>query len=75
MRKYRITVDEHDRWSGSEQWFEYYDTRKEAQKRIDEMQKQFGGKKVTPEYYCFGYDLVPVERVEETITVDKIIKE
>ena len=91
MRKYRITVDERyrwitvderERWSRPDQWYEYYDTREEAQRRIneiekaqrqiDEKRKRYGGHQVEPDYYCSVYGLILVER---TITVDKIIKE
>jgi len=75
MRQYRITIEERDRWSSPDKWFEYFDTREEAQSRIDDIRKKYGGKSVVPDYYWIAYDLVLVDRVEETKTVDKIIEE
>ena len=65
MRKYRIKVDERYRWSRPDQWYEYYDTREEAQRRIDEIRRLYDSHEVVPDYYCSGYDLILVDCVEK----------
>lgn len=71
VRKFRVTMEEHDRWSGQDYWYEYFDTKEEAQERILSNNAKNNLREV-PDYYVVARNLVEVK--QEMQLVDKIVK-
>lgn len=59
--KYRVHVLESERGWGSETWTRDFDTREEAQKFWDDLEKEYGGRSVVPDFYMVPKKLEIVE--------------
>lgn len=79
VTEYRLTINEHDSWSGPDRFYHYYATLEEAiegkNKELKALREDrlANAGKPTPEYYTTVGDIHQVIRTNDQIFVGKIV--